>query len=293
MRPAGSPMLLLTRDLVKDYHADGGVVRAVRGVDLAVDAGEFVAIMGPSGSGKSTLLHVIGGLEPPTSGQIWLDGQRADRLSPAAWAVRRRRGIGIVFQAANLLSTMTVADNVELPALLAGATARQARARREELLEELGLTAKARAAPARLSGGEQQKVALARALANKPSLLLADEPTGNLDSTSTTEVLKVLRHAHTQGQAIVLVTHDARVASHADRIVNVFDGMICDDAPAAVPGPAGQTAPARYPCCAGADHVRAACRWVASDLRSHGGAGGGVGQLAGLARVNVRNIPHP
>jgi putative ABC transport system ATP-binding protein len=236
MRPAASPILLLTRDLVKEYRADGGLVRAVRGVNLAVDAGEFVAIMGPSGSGKSTLLHVIGGLEPPTSGQIWLDGQRADRLSPAAWAVRRRRGIGIVFQAANLLSTMTVADNVELPALLAGATARQARARREELLEELGLAAKARAAPARLSGGEQQKVALARALANKPSLLLADEPTGNLDSTSTTEVLKLLRHAHAEGQAIVLVTHDARVASHADRIVNVFDGMICDDAPVAVPG---------------------------------------------------------
>jgi putative ABC transport system ATP-binding protein len=236
MRPAASSIRLLTRDLVKDYHADGGLVRAVRGVNLAVDAGEFVAIMGPSGSGKSTLLHVIGGLEPPTSGQIWLDGQRADRLSPAAWAVRRRRGIGIVFQAANLLSTMTVADNVELPALLAGATARQARARREELLEELGLAAKARAAPARLSGGEQQKVALARALANKPSLLLADEPTGNLDSTGTTEVLKLLRHAHAEGQAIVLVTHDARVAGHADRIVNLFDGMICDDAPVVVPG---------------------------------------------------------
>jgi putative ABC transport system ATP-binding protein len=147
MRPAAPHVLLRTSDLVKDYHADGGVVRAVRGVSLMVDAGEFVAIMGPSGSGKSTLLHVIGGLEPPTSGQIWLDGQRADRLSPAAWAVRRRRGIGIVFQAANLLSTMTVADNVELPALLAGATTRQARARREELLEELGLAAKARTAP--------------------------------------------------------------------------------------------------------------------------------------------------
>jgi putative ABC transport system ATP-binding protein len=235
MSPA--PLALLrTRDLVKDYHADGGTVRAVRGVSLIVDAGEFVAMMGPSGSGKSTLLHVIGGLEPPTSGQIWLDGERADQLSPAAWAMRRRRGIGIVFQAANLLSTMTVADNVELPALLAGATARQARARREELLEELGLAAKARTAPARLSGGEQQKVALARALANKPSLLLADEPTGNLDSTSTAEVLKLLRQAHAEGQAIVLVTHDARVATHADRIVNLFDGMICDDAPIAVSG---------------------------------------------------------
>jgi putative ABC transport system ATP-binding protein len=235
MTPAAPPVLLRTRDLVKDHHADGGVVRAVRGVSLEVDAGEFVAIMGPSGSGKSTLLHLIGGLEPPTSGQIWLDGQRADRQSPAAWAVRRRRGIGIVFQAANLLSSMTVADNVELPALLAGVTARQARARREGLLDELGLAAKARVAPARLSGGEQQKVALARALVNRPRLLLADEPTGNLDSTSTTEVLKLLRHAHADGQAILLITHDARVASHADRIVNLFDGMICDDADVVVP----------------------------------------------------------
>jgi putative ABC transport system ATP-binding protein len=235
MTPAAPPVLLRTRDLVKDYHADGGVVRAVRGVSLEVDAGEFIAIMGPSGSGKSTLLHLIGGLEPPTSGQIWLGGQRADQQSPAAWAVRRRRGIGIVFQAANLLSSMTVADNVELPALLAGATARQARARRQGLLDELGQTAKARTAPARLSGGEQQKVALARALVNRPRLLLADEPTGNLDSTSTTEVLKLLRHAHADGQAILLITHDARVASHADRIVNFFDGMICDDADVVVP----------------------------------------------------------
>jgi putative ABC transport system ATP-binding protein len=233
--PAVPLALLRARDLVKDYRADGQVVRAVRGVDLVVDAGEFVAVMGPSGSGKSTLLHLIGGLEPLTSGQLWLEGERADRLSPAGWAVRRRRGIGIVFQGANLLSSMTAADNIELPALLAGCTARQARARREALLEELGLTAKARVAPARLSGGEQQKVALARALVNKPALLLADEPTGNLDSTSTTEVLKLLRHAHADGQAIILVTHDARVASHADRIINVFDGMICDDAPVPVP----------------------------------------------------------
>jgi len=235
MTPAASSVLLRTRDLVKDYRADGGVVRAVRGVSLAVDAGEFVVIMGSSGSGKSTLLHLIAGLQPPTSGQLWLNGERADRLSPAAWAVRRRRGIGIVFQAANLLPGMTVADNVELPALLAGATAREARARRQELLDELGLAAKARTAPARLSGGEQQKVALARALVNQPSLLLADEPTGNLDSASTTEVLRLLRRAHAAGQAILLVTHDARVASHADRIVNLFDGMICDDAPV-VPG---------------------------------------------------------
>jgi putative ABC transport system ATP-binding protein len=234
---AAVPARLRTRDLVKDYHAEGGVVRAVRGVSLEVDAGEFIAIMGPSGSGKSTLLHVLGGLEPATSGQIWLDGDRADRLSAAAWAVRRRRGIGIVFQsqAANLLSSMTAADNVELPALLAGLTVAQARERAAGLLDELGLAAKARVSPSRLSGGEQQKVALARALVNSPALLLADEPTGNLDSTSTTEVLKLIRHAHAEGQTILMVTHDARVASHADRILNLFDGMVCDDAPTVPP----------------------------------------------------------
>jgi putative ABC transport system ATP-binding protein len=227
---APPPALLRTRDLVKDYHCDGGTVRAVREVTLRVAAGEFVAIMGPSGSGKSTLLHLIGGLVPATSGEIWLSGERADQLSASAWARRRLRGIGIVFQGTNLLSTMTVADNVELPALKAGASGPQASARRAELLDKLGLSGKARAAPHRLSGGEQQKVAIARALVNSPALLLADEPTGNLDSTSTTEVLKLLRLAHAEGQAILMVTHDARVASQADRIVSLFDGMVCDDA---------------------------------------------------------------
>jgi putative ABC transport system ATP-binding protein len=135
-----------------------------------------------------------------------------------------------MFQFFNLLSNMTVADNVELPALLAGATPRQARKRREELLAELGIAGKADMAPARLSGGEQQRVALARALANEPSLLLADEPTGNLDSSNTRDVLRLLRRAHAGGQAILLVTHDARVASLADRVINLFDGMVADDA---------------------------------------------------------------
>ena len=203
--------MLRTSKLVKVYRADGVTVEAVRGVDIELAVGEFVAIMGPSGSGKSTLLHVLGGLEAATSGEIWLRGQRVDRLSTAAWAVLRRQHIGFVFQFFNLLSNMTVADNIELPALLAGATPRQARKRREELLAELGIAEKASAAPARLSGGEQQRVALARALANEPSLLLADEPTGNLDSSNTRDVLRLLRRAHAGGQAILLVTHDARV----------------------------------------------------------------------------------
>ena len=222
--------LLRVRGLVKVYRADGVAVEALRGADFELGIGEFVAIMGPSGSGKSTLLHVLGGLEPATSGEIWLRGQRVDGLSTASWAVLRRRHVGFVFQFFNLLSNMTVADNVELPALLAGATPRQARKRREELLTELGIADKAGAAPARLSGGEQQRVALARALANEPSLLLADEPTGNLDSSNTRDVLRLLRRAHAGGQAILLVTHDARVASLADRVINLFDGMVADDA---------------------------------------------------------------
>ena len=228
--PPGARALLRTSKLVKVYRADGVTVEAVRGVDIELGIGEFVAIMGPSGSGKSTLLHVLGGLEPATSGEIWLRGQRVDGLSTAAWAILRRQHIGFVFQFFNLLSNMTVADNVELPALLAGATPRQARKRREELLAELGIADKAGAAPARLSGGEQQRVALARALANEPSVLMADEPTGNLDSSNTRDVLRLLRRAHDGGQAILMVTHDARVASLADRVINLYDGMVADDA---------------------------------------------------------------
>ena len=228
--PRADTALLRTRGLVKVYRADGVTVEALRGVDLELAIGEFVAIMGPSGSGKSTLLHVLGGLEPATSGEIWQRGQRVDGLSTADWAVLRRRHVGFVFQFFNLLSNMTVADNVELPALLAGATPRQARKRREELLTELGIADKAGVAPARLSGGEQQRVALARALANEPGLLLADEPTGNLDSSNTRDVLRLLRRSHDRGQTILLVTHDARVASMADRVINLFDGMVADDA---------------------------------------------------------------
>ena len=228
--------LLRARGLVKVYKTGGVPVEAIRGVDLEVGVGEFVAIMGPSGSGKSTLLHVLGGLEPATRGEIWLRGKRVDGLSPSAWAVLRRRHVGFVFQFFNLLSTMTVADNVELPALLAGTNPKQARKRREELLEELGIAAKADAAPSRLSGGEQQRVALARALANEPSLLLADEPTGNLASANTNDVLRLLRRTHAAGQTILMVTHDARVAGLADRVICLFDGMIADDAKV-VPGP--------------------------------------------------------
>ncbi|WP_327584960.1 ABC transporter ATP-binding protein [Nonomuraea sp. NBC_00507] len=221
--------VLKTVNLVKIYQ-DGAVpVPAVRGVDLQVEPGEFVAIMGPSGSGKSTLVHMLGGLDTRTSGEIWLDGKRADTLSESAWAVLRRKKIGFVFQFFNLVANMTVGDNVELPALLAGASPKVARERRESLLAALNLTDRADAAPAQLSGGEQQRVALARALANQPSLLLADEPTGNLDSRNTRDVLRLLSDVHKEGQTIIMVTHDARVASLADRLVSLFDGEIVDD----------------------------------------------------------------
>ncbi|HMH91011.1 MAG TPA: ABC transporter ATP-binding protein [Streptosporangiaceae bacterium] len=251
-RPAqpGHPVLLRASSITKIFQADGGQVPAIRGVDLALGRGQFVAVMGPSGSGKSTLLHLLGGLERPTSGEIWLDGRRVDTLSQARWAVLRRRHVGFVFQFFNLLSNMTVADNVELAALMGGATRRQAAQRRDELLGELGLRGRADAAPARLSGGEQQRVALARAMANRPSLLLADEPTGNLDSAASRGVLRLLGRAHADGQTILLVTHDARVASAAERVICLSDGMVVDDALMGPPGPgpaAGLTAPAGPP----------------------------------------------
>ena len=231
----GDRLLLRTSNLTKTFASDRVTVAAVRGVDLALHRGEFAAITGPSGSGKSTLLHMLGGLERPSSGEIWLDGQRVDGLSQARWAVLRRRHIGFVFQFFNLVSNMTVADNVELAALMGGAGRKQARVRREELLGQLGLASKADTAPARLSGGEQQRVALARALANKPTLLLADEPTGNLDSAASKSVLRLLETTHADGQAILLVTHDSRVASAADRVISLFDGMVVDDAPMSAP----------------------------------------------------------
>ncbi|MFD3455014.1 ABC transporter ATP-binding protein [Streptomyces sp. NPDC058691] len=238
-----APHMLRVEGLIKTHRVDGGEVRAVRGVDLEVRPGEFVAVTGPSGAGKSTLLHLLGGLERPDRGRIWLDGQRVDELSEARWAVLRRRGVGIVFQFFNLVSTLTVADNIELPALLAGRSPRQVRAARQELLAELGLEGKEDSTPADLSGGEQQRVALARALVNRPALLLADEPTGSLDSKGSREVLRLLARCHERGQTILLVTHDAKVASAADRVISLFDGEIVDDV--VLDGPAAGARPSR------------------------------------------------
>jgi putative ABC transport system ATP-binding protein len=221
--------VLFTESLSKTYAADGIEVDAVRNVDLAVAPGEFVSIMGPSGCGKSTLLHMLGGLDRPTAGAVWLRGERVDGLSEKAWALLRRRHIGFVFQFFNLIGNLSVADNVELPALLMGMPARQARARRQELLADLGIEDVAHQVPGRISGGQQQRVALARALVNGPAVLLADEPTGNLDSASAREVMDVIRRYHHAGQTIVLVTHDPRVAAAADRVIHMRDGAITDE----------------------------------------------------------------
>ncbi|QNP67222.1 ABC transporter ATP-binding protein [Streptomyces genisteinicus] len=222
--------MLRAEGLTKTHHGEGAPVHAVRGVDLTVQPGEFIAVTGPSGAGKSTLLHLMGGLQRPDSGRLWLDGERVDQYREARWAMLRRRRVGIVFQFFNLVSNLTVADNVELPALLAGASPAAARASRAELLAELGLEGRERSVPGELSGGEQQRVALARALVNHPALLLADEPAGSLDSKGTREVLRLLSRFHQRGQTILMVTHDARMASAADRVISFFDGRTVDDA---------------------------------------------------------------
>jgi putative ABC transport system ATP-binding protein len=214
------------RSLTKAYDPQHPERLALRGVDLAVGAGEMVAIMGPSGCGKSTLLHLIGGLDTPTSGEVYLAGKRLDTMSERRRAVLRRREVGYVFQFFNLVSNLSVADNVELPMLLAGSAPEAARARRGELLERLGLARYADSAPSELSGGEQQRVALARALANEPTVLLADEPTGNLDTAAGREVVELLGECHATGQTIVLVTHDPNVGASAGRLVRMEDGRI-------------------------------------------------------------------
>jgi putative ABC transport system ATP-binding protein len=222
--------VLGTRELHKDYGKDAGLVRAVDGVDLHVKGGETVTIMGPSGCGKSTLLYLLGGLDRPTAGQIWLDGQDLTRLSERALARLRREAIGFVFQAFHLMDELTAVENVELPALLAGRSPRRARRRAEDLLERVGLAERARFLPTQLSGGQRQRVAVARALVADPAVVLADEPTGNLDSAATRDVLQLFDHLHRAGQTLVIVTHDVQVAATANRMITMQDGVFIDQA---------------------------------------------------------------
>ncbi|MBP7678394.1 MAG: ABC transporter ATP-binding protein [Thermoanaerobaculia bacterium] len=218
--------VIATRGLTKVFGLNGNAVHALRGIDLEVRRGEFVALVGPSGSGKSTLMAILGCLDSPTDGTYALDGQAVEGLSGGALARIRNEKVGFVFQTYNLLPKATVARNVELPMLYAGVGGRERRARALELLEKVGIPEKAGRLPAELSGGQRQRVAIARALANRPALLLADEPTGALDSKTGAEVLALFRDLHAQGHTVVLVTHDPSIAALAERRVELHDGLI-------------------------------------------------------------------
>jgi putative ABC transport system ATP-binding protein len=217
------------RAVRKTFEADLAPVRALRGVDLDVEAGEFVAIMGPSGCGKSTLLNLIAGLDVADEGEITIAGELVTGRSEDELARMRRRHVGIVFQFFNLLEGMTVLENVVLPAVIAGTKRRAAETRARDMLDLLGLADKARDLPGVLSGGQRQRLAIARALANEPTLLLADEPTGALDTAGGHEVLELFKRLHADGQTIIMVTHNVEVASVGDRIVHMRDGRVETD----------------------------------------------------------------
>ena len=240
------------KGLRKTYESDGMPVRALRGVNLTIGEGEFVAVMGPSACGKSTLLNLLAGLDTPNEGEIVLAGEQLTGRSENELARLRRAHIGIVFQFFNLLEGMTVLENAALPAIIAGSPRKKAEARARDLLDLLGLADKAKNTPGVLSGGQRQRLAIARALANKPTLLLADEPTGALDTAGGQEIIELFRRLHRDGQTILLVTHDHEVASGAERIVQMRDGRVIDDgitsngrAPAA--GPTSATGPGPEP----------------------------------------------
>ncbi len=224
-------VLVRVAGLRKVYRTGEVTFEALKGISLEVAAGDFVAIMGPSGSGKSTLLHLVGGLDRPTAGTVQVGGRELHALNETALAKFRRRQIGFIFQFFNLIDNLTVQANVELPALLAGGDRRRVRERAGRLLERLGISAQAHKYPWGLSGGQQQRVAIARALINEPTLLLADEPTGNLDSTSGQEVLDILEEFNRQGQTTLIVTHDARAAARAKTVLVLQDGRIVDRIP--------------------------------------------------------------
>jgi len=218
--------IIETRALTKTYGSNGAAVHALRGIDLTIGRGEFVALIGPSGSGKSTLMAILGCLDKPTDGTYALDGERVEGLSGRELAEIRNEKVGFVFQQYNLLPKASVLRNVELPMLYAGVGRKERRQRGMELLERVGIPEKARVLPAALSGGQRQRVAVARALANRPALLLADEPTGALDQKTGHEVLELFADLHRQGNTIIIVTHDLSIAAMAQRQVEIMDGLI-------------------------------------------------------------------
>ena len=219
-------VIIKTRGLRKDYVLGAETVRAVRGVDIEIKRGEFVAIMGPSGSGKSTFMNLLGCLDTPTEGDYWLSGTRVKELSDDELARIRNREIGFVFQTFNLLPRATSLHNVELPLIYAGVRAKERRELAREKLELVGLGDRMDHKPPELSGGQRQRVAVARALINSPALLLADEPTGNLDSVTGEEIMEVLTKLNEEGQTIVLVTHETYIAAFAKRQVHLKDGLV-------------------------------------------------------------------
>lgn len=222
--------VLETSELIKRYTMGNQQVNALDGVDFVVEEGEFVAIMGPSGSGKSTLLHLIGGLDQPSDGEVTLAGQHLSLLKDKQITLLRRRNVGFVFQFFNLLPTLTAEENILLPVLIDGKNVRGYQTRLTELLDLIGLADRRRHKPEQLSGGEQQRVALARALITEPTILLADEPTGNLDSKTGVAIMELLRRSRDQlGQTVVVVSHDPRAASYADRVVFLHDGRVATE----------------------------------------------------------------
>ncbi|HEX2220701.1 MAG TPA: ABC transporter ATP-binding protein [Gemmatimonadales bacterium] len=218
--------VIVTRNLQRDYDMGGEIVHALRGVDITIRKNEFVAIMGPSGSGKSTLMNLIGCLDSPTGGEYWLNGHRVSELGDDALARIRNKEIGFVFQTFNLLPRATALHNVELPLVYAGLGSKERRAQAADALDRVGLTDRMQHRPNELSGGQRQRVAIARALVNHPSILLADEPTGNLDSATSEEIMALFDALHREGQTIVLVTHEHDIATHARRQVHLRDGRV-------------------------------------------------------------------
>jgi len=225
----GQDWVIVTRGIKREYDMGGEVVRALRGVDVAIRRNEYVAIMGPSGSGKSTLMNVIGCLDTPNAGEYWLNGTQVSKMSDDALARVRNKEIGFVFQTFNLLPRASALHNVELPLVYAGVPGEERRRRAKEALERVQLGGRIDHRPNELSGGQRQRVAIARALVNNPSILLADEPTGNLDSATSEEIMKVFESLADQGQTVIMVTHEPDIAAHARRIIVLRDGMVHSD----------------------------------------------------------------
>ena len=220
--------IIRTENIVKDYILGKIKVRALNGIDLQIQKGEFVAIMGPSGSGKSTLMHIIGCLDRATEGTYYLDDVLVSKMPQSSLAAIRNRKIGFVFQSFNLLPHLNILKNVELPLMYGGLSHRKRLARAKEVLQSVGLGDRLKHKPGELSGGERQRVAIARAIVNDPSILLADEPTGNLDSQSGGDILEIFGDLHSQGNTVIMVTHDQAIASRAQRIIKIIDGKIVD-----------------------------------------------------------------